>query len=90
MRRSDWTNGPREPLTPNVVAPIDIDGNPSSIIAVRCAPDGSLLSDTMLRSSGNLEWDIAALSAVEKSDPMPRDVNGSAPPSFLITFRPKG
>ena len=80
----------RRRVRPNVVAPINIDGNPSSIIAVRCAPDGSLLSATMQRSSGNLEWDIAALSAVEKSDPMPRDVNGSAPPSFLITFRPKG
>jgi colicin import membrane protein len=80
----------RRRVRPNVVAPINIDGNPSSIIAVRCAPDGSLLSATMQRSSGNLEWDIAALSAVEKSDPMPRDVNGSAPSSFLITFRPKG
>jgi colicin import membrane protein len=44
----------------------------------------------MQRSSGNAQWDSAALSAVEKSDPMPRDLNGSAPASFLITFRPKG
>lgn len=80
----------RRRVHPNLVAPIDIDGNPSAVIAVRCAPDGSLLNATMQRSSGNLEWDIAALSAVEKSDPMPRDVTGSAPASFLITFRPKG
>ncbi|MGF6408636.1 cell envelope integrity protein TolA [Paraburkholderia sp. MM5482-R1] len=80
----------RRRVRPNVVAPTDINGNLSSVIAVRCAPDGSLLSATMQRSSGNLEWDIAALSAVEKSNPMPRDVNGSTPSSFLITFRPKG
>jgi colicin import membrane protein len=82
----------RRLVRPNVVAPIDIDidGNPSAVIAVRCAPDGSLLNVAMQRSSGNPQWDIAALSAVEKSDPMPRDVNGSAPASFLITIQPKG
>jgi colicin import membrane protein len=74
----------------NVVAPFDIQGNPSAVIAVTCAPNGALLSATMQRSSGNAQWDSAALSAVEKSDPMPRDVNGTAPPSFLITFQPKG
>jgi hypothetical protein len=80
----------RRLVRPNVVAPIDIDGNPSAVIAVRCAPDGSLLNVAMQRLSSNPQWDIAALSSIEKSDPMPRDVSGSAPASFLITIQPKG
>jgi colicin import membrane protein len=32
----------RRRVRPNVVAPMNIDGNPPAIIAVRCAPDGSL------------------------------------------------
>jgi colicin import membrane protein len=73
----------------NVLAPFDIQGNPSAVIAVTCAPNGALLSATMQRSSGNPQWDSAVLTAVEKSDPMPRDVDGTAPASFLITFQPK-
>ncbi|UMY33411.1 energy transducer TonB [Burkholderia contaminans] len=80
----------RRRVSMHLVAPIGIDGNPSAVIAVRCAPDGAVLDATIRRSSGNLEWDIAALTAVDKTDPMPRDENGNAPASFLITFRPKG
>ena len=74
----------------NVVAPFAVEGNPSAVIAVKCAPSGALLGVTMQRSSGNPQWDSATLSAVEKSAPMPRDVNGSTPASFLITFQPMG
>lgn len=73
----------------NVLAPFEIKGNPSAVIAVTCAPNGALLSATMQRSSGNPQWDRAVLAAVEKSDPMPRDVDGTAPASFLITFQPR-
>lgn len=77
-------------VRPYVVAPFDIHGNPSAVIAVTCAPNGALLSATLQRSSGNPQWDRAVLSAVERSDPMPRDANGTAPASFLITFQPRG
>ena len=57
--------------------------------AVSLAPDGSLLSARLSKSSGNSAWDNAVLRAVERSDPLPRDDNGKAPSSFTITFRPK-
>jgi colicin import membrane protein len=77
-------------VRPNVIAPFEVQGNPSAVIAVTCAPNGALLSATVRSSSGNSQWDRAVLSAVERSDPMPRDVNGTTPASFLITFQPRG
>ncbi|MDD1494076.1 MULTISPECIES: energy transducer TonB [Burkholderia] len=77
-------------LRANLVAPSVISGNPSTVIAVTCAPNGVLLSATVRHSSGDLQWDNAVLGAVEKSDPMPADVNGTTPASLLITFRAKG
>jgi colicin import membrane protein len=74
----------------NLVAPFVIQGNPSAVIAVTCAPGGALLNATVRRSSGNPQWDNAVLGAVEKSDPMPTDVGGTTPASFLITFQPRG
>ena len=74
----------------NVFAPFDIEGNPSAEIAVTCTPSGALLSVTVKRPSGNPQWDRAVVAAVENSEPMPADVNGSTPTSFVMTFRPKG
>jgi len=74
----------------NVLAPFDIEGNPSAVVAVTCTPSGALLRVTVQRPSGNPRWDRAVVAAVENSDPMPADVNGSTPTSFVLTFRPKG
>jgi len=59
------------------------------VVTVQLAPDGSLLSARLSKSSGNAGWDNAVLRAVERSDPLPRDENGKAPPTFNITFHPK-
>ncbi len=74
----------------NVIAPFQIPGNPSAVIVVTCTPRGALLSVRMQRSSGNPQWDRAVLAAVEKSDPMPRDIDGATPVSIVLTFQPKG
>jgi colicin import membrane protein len=77
-------------LRANLVAPFAIQGNPSAVIEVKCAPTGALLGARIRRSSGNPHWDRAVLSAVEKSDPLPVDANGAAPSSLTITFQAKG
>jgi TonB family protein len=74
----------------NVLAPFEIEGDPSAVIAVTCTPSGALLSVTVQRPSGNPQWDRAVVTAVENSFPMPTDVNGSTPTRFVMTFRPKG
>ncbi|WP_133650345.1 cell envelope integrity protein TolA [Paraburkholderia flava] len=60
----------------------------TTLIAVRCSPTGTVLSATIVSSSGNAEWDEAAMRAVRRSDPMPRDVDGKTPPSFNIKLTP--
>ena|ERR1700756_637477 len=59
-----------------------------TVVSVRCSPTGTLLSATVIRSSGNQAWDDAALRAVQRSDPMPQDGDGKTPSSFTITLRP--
>jgi colicin import membrane protein len=61
-----------------------------TVVSVRCSPTGTLLGATISRSSGNPAWDDAALRAVQRTDPMPQDINGKTPTSFLITLRPAG
>lgn len=61
-----------------------------TVISVRCSPTGTLLSATISHSSGNPAWDDAALRAVQRSDPMPQDIDGKTPGSFKITLRPAG
>ncbi|RQH09953.1 cell envelope integrity protein TolA [Paraburkholderia dinghuensis] len=61
-----------------------------TVVAVRCAATGTLLNATITRSSGNPQWDAAALRAVQQSDPMPLDKDGKAPSSFTIILRPGG
>lgn len=76
-------------IRPNIVWAGETQGL-ETVVAVRCAPSGTLLGATIMRSSGNAAWDAAALRAVQHSDPMPQDVNGKTPASFMITLRPVG
>ncbi|MCX4150400.1 MULTISPECIES: cell envelope integrity protein TolA [Paraburkholderia] len=61
-----------------------------TVISVRCSPTGTLLDAQIARSSGNSAWDDAALRAVQRSNPMPQDIDGKTPTSFKITLRPAG
>ncbi|CAB3771575.1 cell envelope integrity protein TolA [Paraburkholderia solisilvae] len=76
-------------VRPNIVWAGDTQGL-ETVVSVRCAPTGTLLSATVTRGSGNSQWDDAALRAVQRSDPMPQDTNGKTPASFTITLRPAG
>ena len=76
-------------MRPNIIWAGETAGL-ETVVSVRCAPDGALLSSSVTRSSGNAQWDDAALRAVQRSDPMPLDTNGKAPANFTITLRPAG
>ncbi|ABF09549.1 cell envelope integrity protein TolA [Cupriavidus metallidurans] len=79
----------RRRVKPNIIFGGDVEGNPAAVVSVSLAPDGSLLSARLTRSSGNSDWDNAVLRAVQRSDPLPRDEDGKAPANFTITFKPK-
>ncbi|MBB2918573.1 cell envelope integrity protein TolA [Cupriavidus alkaliphilus] len=86
---SGYAERVRQRVKPNIIFNEDVPGNPAAVVAVHMAPDGSLLSTRLARSSGNAGWDSAVLRAVQRSDPLPRDSNGVAPSNILITFWPK-
>ncbi len=76
-------------VRPNIVFPDDLAGNPSADVEVRCAPDGTIVSRRLVKSSGVKSWDEAVLRAIDKTETLPRDVDGRVPALLTIGFRPK-
>jgi colicin import membrane protein len=54
-------------------------GNKQTIIQVKLAPDGAILTRTMTSSSGDNAWDQAVLSAIDATQSLPKDDNGQFP-----------
>lgn len=79
----------RARIKPNIVFTADIAGNPTATVEVRVSPDGTIISRSLLKSSGIAAWDEAVLKAVDKTEVLPRDVDGQVPSSMEISFRPK-
>jgi colicin import membrane protein len=76
-------------IKPNIVFPDAIAGNPTAEVSVRAGPTGTILGRTLVRSSGVPEWDEAVLRAIDRTETLPRDVDGRVPPSLVISFRPR-
>ena len=57
--------------------------------APRRAPDGTIVGTRILHSSGNKAWDDAVIRALQRTETLPRDVDGRVPSSLVIGFRPK-
>lgn len=79
----------RQRIRPNIVWAGPTSGL-ETVVAIHCAPNGSVLSETVQHGSGDSQWDDAALQAVQHSDPMPPDTDGHTPAMFAITLRPAG
>lgn len=81
-------------VIPNITFPErdTTPGNPKAIVQFKIAPDGTILTPTIriVQSSGLPAWDKAVVNAVEKTQQIPRDVDGRFPDtSFELTFRVK-
>lgn len=79
----------RAAIKPNIVFTDDIGGNPMAEVEVRTAPNGTIISHRLLKSSGVKAWDEAVEKAIDKTGDLPRDVDGRVPPTLVISFRPK-
>ncbi len=79
----------RARVRPNIVFTDDISGNPTAEVEVRLAPDGTITSRKVVKSSGVKSWDEAVLRALDKTEILPRDVDGRVPPHLLIEFKPR-
>lgn len=76
-------------VKPHIVYPDAVAGNPRAEVEVRAAPDGTITSTRLVQSSGNKAWDDAVLRALQKTETLPRDVDGRVPSALVIGFRPK-
>ncbi|MDP1956458.1 MAG: cell envelope integrity protein TolA [Polaromonas sp.] len=79
----------RAKVKPNIVFTEDISGNPTAEVEVRTALDGSIISQRLIKSSGNKAWDEAVIKAILRTETMPRDVDGRVPTPMILEFRPK-
>lgn len=76
-------------IKPNIVFVDEIAGNPIAEVDVRTAPNGTIISRKLSKSSGVKSWDDAVLKAIDKTEKLPPDVDGRVPSSLIIGFRPK-
>ena len=79
----------RARVKPNITFdPSSVSGNPAAEVEVRCAPDGTIVSRKLTKSSGNAAWDNAVLKAIDKTEILPRDTDGRVHSPLLLVFKP--
>jgi len=76
-------------IRPNIIYTDAGAGNPVAEVEVRAAPDGTIIARKLLKSSGDAEWDRAVLRAIDKTEILPRDVDGRVPSLLVIRFQPR-
>ena len=86
-----WTEKVIKKVKPLIVFNAEsVSGNPAAVIQVSLAPDGAILSTSVLSSSGNPNWDRAVLLALSRAESLPKDDNGKIPQREVkLTFKPK-
>lgn len=77
----------RARVKPNIVFADDAPGNPSAEVEVRMAPDGTIVSRKVTKSSGVPSWDQAVLRALDRTEVLPRDVDGRVHTPLIIAFK---
>jgi colicin import membrane protein len=77
----------RARVKPNIVFTDDAVGNPSADVEVRMAPDGTIVSRKITKSSGIASWDEAVLRALDKTEVLPRDIDGRVHTPLIIAFK---
>lgn len=91
---ADKTSGPsagyagriKARIVPNIVFTETSTNNPTAEVEVRLSPDGRILSSKLLKASGVAAWDEAVLRAIERTEVLPRDLDGRIPPVMVLTF----
>lgn len=79
----------RARIKPNITYTESVVGNPTAEVEVRTSPDGTIINRKLVKSSGVKSWDDAVLNAIDKTEVLPRDVDGRVPPALTLVFSPK-
>jgi len=76
-------------VKPNIVFTEDVPGNPMTVVEVRLAPDGTIIGKRVIKASGVRSWDDAVLRALDRTEVLPRDVDGRVHTPMELVFRPR-
>lgn len=76
-------------IRPHITYPENVSGNPRAEVEIRAAPSGTILSARITQSSGIKSWDEAVLRAIDKTETLPKDIDGTVQSLLVIGFRPK-
>jgi colicin import membrane protein len=79
----------RARVKPNIVFTDDVPGNPMAVVEVRLAPDGTIIGKRITKASGIKSWDDAVMRALDRTEVLPRDVDGRVHTPMEIVFRPR-
>jgi len=77
----------RARVKPNIVFTDEVAGNPTAEVDVAMAPDGTITSRKVRKSSGVKSWDDAVLRALDKTEVLPRDVDGRVHTPLTLVFK---
>lgn len=86
---SSYAGRIRARIKPNIVFTEELVTNPSAEVEVRTSPDGTIVGRKLIKSSGHTAWDEAVLKAIDKTESLPRDIDGRVPSPLVIAFRPR-
>jgi colicin import membrane protein len=75
-------------VRPNIVLTETVPATVRAEVEVRAAPDGTIIGRRLVKSSGSKEWDDAVLRAIDRTEVLPRDVDGRVPSPMLLIFTP--
>lgn len=76
-------------VKPNILFADSIEGNPAAEVEVRASADGTITGRKLIKSSGVKAWDDAVLRAIDKTETLPRDTDGTVPSPMLLVFKPQ-
>lgn len=75
-------------IRPNIIYSEDFPASLRTEVEVRAMADGTITDRRVVRSSGNRNWDDAALRAIDRTAKLPRDTDGRVPSPIVIVVRP--
>lgn len=81
----------RNSIKPNIIFKGKLEEqktNIQTIVLVELEEDGLIKNRKIIASSGNDDWDASVLNALDKTQRIPINVDGKAPPILEISFRP--
>ncbi|MDB5900909.1 MAG: tolA [Ramlibacter sp.] len=73
-------------VRPNIVFSGERSPKWSAEVELRLAPDGTIVSRRIVKSSAPKAWDEAVLRALDKTETLPRDTDGRMPSHGILVF----